>query len=91
MSCDCREQMIELLREHFAKREGVHSVDAVELEGYGLALSGNKMELRGRMDATVRGQVKLKSGATKPKKFSTFIAFSHCPFCGKPVEEESQQ
>lgn len=89
MSCKCREEIGALLAEHCAKREGVHKVVNVELEGYGMAMTDGGLEFRGRMDATVHVETKLKSGAIKPKKVRTFVQFTYCPFCGEPVDKKA--
>ena len=80
--CDCRKSIQEQLTEHFTSVAGEASNHKVELQGYGFAITENKMVERPYMPYKHTADYPLKKGGTKAKTKTGSMVFRFCPFCG---------
>ena len=82
MNCNCREELEAKLVENFKSHAPEATNHKATLQGYGFALIGNTMEMRGYMDVSAKATYPLKKGGTKEKTIKQSMFFSYCPFCG---------
>lgn len=89
MNCNCRAELEDKLVERF--REGAPGATdhKASLQGYGFALTGNKMVMRGYMDVAAKARYPLKKGGFKEKTIKQSLFFSYCPFCGVKATEDA--
>ena len=83
--CDCKKELEAKLTERYRAQEPDAREHKVALQGYGIALVGNTMLLRGLMPYETFARVPLSKGGEKPKKTKGSMFFSFCPFCGEKV------
>ena len=84
MKCDCKTKIEAELLEKFKAKLPDAEDHSVELQGYGFAIVGSTMELRGYLPIAGGANHKPKTGAVwKWKKHKGMMAFSYCPFCGE--------
>jgi len=82
MNCNCQKDIEAKLTERLKEQFPAGTDHGTELQGYGFAMSGNAMTVRGFMDVKQSAMVPLKSGVPKLKTTSLSMFFSYCPFCG---------
>jgi hypothetical protein len=89
--CNCRADIENKLTEHYAQKlAGSKDVEA-NLTGYAITLGGS-LRIRAFMPAEIRHTVTTKStGKERRKTEKINMFFSHCPFCGTPLEEKKVQ
>lgn len=83
--CDCKKDLEAKLTERYQAQEPTGRDHKVTLQGYGFALVGNTMQLRGYLPYQTFARVQMKKGGEKPKKTTGSMFFSFCPFCGEKV------
>lgn len=86
MTCNCKSELEAKILEQFKKKAPDATDHRVYLKGYGLALIGNTMMLRGSMPVESIARFTLKNGGTKEKTLKQSMFYSYCPFCGANAE-----
>lgn len=90
MNCNCKKELEAKLTERHASQYPEAKNHKAQLGSYGMAIVNNHMDIRGISPVTFTAdQLVKKSGAYKPKKISSSMFWSFCPFCGKSVKEEA--
>jgi len=82
MNCNCRDELEAKLVENFKAHAPEATDHKAKLRGYGFALIGNRMEMRGYMEVEAKATYQLKKGGSKEKTIKQSMFFSYCPFCG---------
>jgi len=87
--CECRTNTTSRLTDHFAKNlpEGSTNL-SVNMDGYGLIMSGSTMRSKNVCPVTVQYQVPTKAGGWKNKKEKTSMVGNYCMFCGEKYEKD---
>lgn len=86
--CDCHKNITDQLTAGFKDSQPTATGHNVELQGYGFAVIGNKMELRPYMPFKGGAEFPLKKGGTKWKTKTGNMVFRFCPFCGEEFDKK---
>ena len=87
--CECRTNTTNRLKDHFAKTLPAGSTDiSVNMEGYGLIMSGSTMRSKNVCTVNIQYQVPTKAGGMKTKKEKTSMVGNYCMFCGEKYEKD---
>lgn len=83
--CNCKKEMETKLLETIKKQRPDAALLKVELGGYSVIISGNKMDYRPTTPINISYLHTFKNGSQKTKKETMPFALKHCPFCGEAV------
>ena len=85
MNCNCKNDVEAALLDKLKAQTPDGANHSVTLDGYGLAITGNKMSYRPKMAVNQSVDIPRKSGGFKNTKPKLTMFFSYCPFCGEKI------
>lgn len=86
VTCNCRADIEAKLTKQYAENTPEASEHNVELQGYGIGISGNSMYMCAVMPYKATAIYPIKKGGHKTKKLKGSMHFNFCPFCGKSAK-----
>lgn len=82
MICECKENIEAKLLERFKEQSPEATEHSLELQGYGIYMTADRLECKPYMPIEAQALYPLKKGGTKLKKTKQNMVFNYCPFCG---------
>lgn len=88
MTCDCKQNIQDMLTDNFKEAAPEATGHAAELQGYTLII-GRKLVEKGCMEIHRTATHPLKKGGVKEKTEKLNMVFTYCPFCGVKYDGET--
>jgi hypothetical protein len=90
MKCECKERIEAMLLDNFKLKDTDAKNHSAKLQGYGIAMTGNSLQMRAMMGVNLTANHTLKNGTHKVKTTKMSMFFSYCPFCGVKATGETE-